>query len=127
MDVLWPVILAFLAGSILIPLVQLLLCLLIGRRRERPWKWRDALTRGLDSWKSPLVGLFIGTATLACGFSGVNANVTGPRAQLVPIWIVALVFLTQVALPFVAGMIASTYALARWGRTSESSSPPRRR
>ena len=123
MDVLCPGMLAFLAGAILIPLVQLLLRLLMGSRRRRPWEWRDALSRGLDSWKSPLVGLFIGTATLACGFSGVNVNVTGPQAQLVPIWIVALVFLTQIALPLVAGMLASTYALARWGRTAEGSSP----
>ena len=65
MDVLCPGMLALLAGIILIPLVQLLLRLLVGSRRERPWEWRDALSRGLDSWKSPLVGLFIAIPAIA--------------------------------------------------------------
>jgi len=118
LDFLCPAITAFVAGIAVIPAVQILLHFLIGRRREKGWVWREVLTRRLDSWKTFLVGLFIGTAALACGFSGVNVNTTGPGAPLVPLWVLALVLLTQLALPFVTGMIICTYALARWGLPS---------
>ena len=123
MEVLFTVALAFLSGLLLVPILQALLNIFRGHRQEGSQDLRTMLTRRIEAWKPPLVGLFLGAATLACGFSGVNVDATGSQAQLVPIWIGALVILTQIALPFIAGMLAVTYALARWGR--EALKPPR--
>ena len=105
---------SFVLGLLSVSGLQIVLRLLLGRRRERPWAWRRVLGQGLDSWKPWLIGLFVGLATLACGFSGVNVEATGPQAQLVPIWIFALGFLAQIALPFVAGMLAAVFGLSAW-------------